>query len=210
MNRFSLGRSAVLAGALGLLLGSAALGQTNDYPRGVHGQYANRVVEGTVASVVHERNGDRVRLTSGMDLVVPFSITGTRGGRQWGASSLQPGDVVRMTVFSREGDGRDAQVRSIEFVSSPNDGYRNNGYNNGYNNGALITGRVVSVDRHSRVVVIDQDNGPTVNVDLRQLSNSSNRIKTFRRGDRVSISGTMSRSGYIVANDVRLDPRNRH
>jgi len=215
MNRFSLGRSALLAGAFGLLLGSTALGQYPDYPRGAHSQQANRVVEGTVESVVHERHGDRVRLTSGMDLLVPFSVTGMRQGRQWGASALQPGDVVRMTVYSRQGDGRDAEVRSIEFVSSYNEGYRNNGYNNngynnGYNNGAFITGRVVSIDRRSRVVVVDQDNGPAVNVDLRQLSNSSSRIKTFRRGDRVSISGIMDRTGFLVADDVRFDPRNRH
>jgi len=74
------------------------------------------MVEGTVASVEHARNGERVRLTNGMDLVVPDSVMDVSQGRRRGASTLQRGDVVRMTVYSREGDGRDARVRTLEIL----------------------------------------------------------------------------------------------
>ena len=36
---------------------------------------------------------------------------------------LLPGDVVRLNVYSREGDGRDAQVRSMEILSRYDNGY---------------------------------------------------------------------------------------
>ena len=110
-------RSIALAGALTLMLGSTASAQNVYRQQNSNRGFANRVVEGTVSQVIRDRNGDHVRLTNGMDLLVPNSITGVTEGRRWGASTLRAGDVVRLNVYSREGDGRDAQVRSIELLS---------------------------------------------------------------------------------------------
>ena len=193
MNIRILTRNMALAGAATLLLGSSAFAQNRNYP-GTYGQggnrgYANRTVEGTVASVVHDRNGDRVRLTSGMDLFVPNSITSMNQGRRFGASMLQPGDVVRMTVYSREGDGRDAQVRSMELLQS----------GSAFGNDRRMNGTVVSFDRRSRTLVMQTDNGRTVTVDFRGMTSANN----FRRGDRISVSGRFER-GTVIADDIRL------
>jgi len=202
-------RNIALAGALPLLVASSAFAQYGSYPgtyRTANRGYANRTVEGTVASVSVARNGsEHVRLTSGMDVVVPPSITGMYQNRRYQAAMLVPGDVVRLNVYSREGDGRDAQVRSMEILSRyENNNYgrnRNNGYRNGNNgwNDRLVTGTVVSYDRRSNFAVIQTDNGRTVNVDVNVYGGRN----TFRRGDRVNISGRMDR-GTFVADGVRI------
>jgi hypothetical protein len=141
-----------------------------------------------------------------MDVVVPPSITSNYQNRRYQASMLVPGDVVRLNVYSREGDGRDAQVRSMEILSrygnngyGNNDGYRNgNGNRNGYDR--LITGTVVSYDRRSNLAVVQTDNGRTINVDVNAYGGGRN---AFRRGDRVNISGRMNR-GTFVADGVRI------
>src|SRR4051812_30925836 len=143
-----LARTIALAGALPLLVASSSFAQYGSYPgtyRAANRGYANRTVEGTVASVAVARNGgEHVRLTNGMDVVVPRSITSNYQNRRYQASMLVPGDVVRMNVYSREGDGRDAQVRSMEILSRyGNNSYGNNGNRNGYND-RLISGTVVS------------------------------------------------------------------
>jgi hypothetical protein len=202
-------RNIALAGALPLLVASSAFAQYGSYPgtyRTADRGYANRTVEGTVASVSVARNGgEHVRLTSGMDVVVPPSITGMYQNRRYQAAMLVPGDVVRLNVYSREGDGRDAQVRSMEILSRyENNNYGRNG-NNGYRNGnngwndRLITGTVVSYDRRSNLAVIQTDNGRTVNVNV----NAYGGRNAFRRGDRVNISGRMDR-GTFVADGVRI------
>jgi hypothetical protein len=208
-----LARNIALAGALPLLVASSAFAQYGSYPgtyRTANRGYANRTVEGTVASVAVARNGgEHVRLTNGMDVVVPASITGMYQNRRYQAAMLVPGDVVRLNVYSREGDGRDAQVRSMEILSrySNNNGYGRNG-NNGYGNGnngnngyndRLITGTVVSYDRRSNLAVIQTDNGRTVNVNVNAYGGRG----AFRRGDRVNISGRMDR-GTFVADGVRV------
>src|SRR5664279_375658 len=114
-------RNMALAGAVTFLLGSSAFAQYGSNPgpdRAADRGYANRVVEGTVASVAVARNGERIRMTNGMDLFVPNSITGVNQGRRYGAATLLPGDVVRLTVYSREGDGRDARVLGFELLQS--------------------------------------------------------------------------------------------
>jgi hypothetical protein len=136
-----------------------------------------------------------------MDVVVPNSITGTFQNRRYQAAMLLPGDVVRLNVYSREGDGRDAQVRSMEIVSRYDNGYGrngNNGYGSGYND-RLITGTVVSYDRRSNLVIVQTGNGRTINVDV----NVYGRRNAFRRGDLVNISGRMNR-GTFVADGVRI------
>jgi hypothetical protein len=202
-------RNIALAGALPLLVASSAFAQYGSYPgtyRTANRGYANRTVEGTVASVAVARNGgEHVRLTNGMDVVVPASITGMYQNRRYQAAMLVPGDVVRLNVYSREGDGRDAQVRSMEILSRySNNGYgnnRNNGYRNGNNgyNDRLITGTIVSYDRRSNLAVIQTDNGRTVNVNV----NAYGGRNAFRRGDRVNISGRMDR-GTFIADGVRV------
>jgi len=203
-------RNIALAGALPLLVASSAFAQYGSYPgtyRAADRGYANRTVEGTVASVAVARNGgEHVRLTSGMDVVVPPSITGMYQNRRYQAAMLVPGDVVRLNVYSREGDGRDAQVRSMEILSRyENNNYGRNGNNNGYRNGnngwndRLVTGTIVSYDRRSNLAVIQTDNGRTVNVNV----NVYNGRNAFRRGDRVNISGRMDR-GTFVADGVRI------
>jgi hypothetical protein len=190
-------RNLALAGALPLLVASSAFAQYGSNPgtyRAASRGYANRIVEGTVASVAVARNGEHVRLTNGMDVVVPNSITGMYQNRRYQAAMLVPGDVVRLNVYSREGDGRDAQVRSMEILSR----YGNNGYGNGYND-RLITGTVVSYDRRSNLVVVQTSNGRTINVDV----NVYGRRNAFRRGDLVNISGRMNR-GTFVADGVRI------
>jgi hypothetical protein len=200
-----LARNIALAGALPLLVASSAFAQNRSYPgtyRAANRGYANRTVEGTVASVAVARNGgEHVRLTNGMDLVVPPSITGTYQNRRYQAAMLLPGDVVRMNVYSREGDGRNAQVRSMEILSrydNGNDGYRNN--RNGGRRERLISGTVVSYDRRSNIAVVETDNGRMVNVDV---NNYGGRNNAFRRGDHVNISGQMDR-GTFVADGVRI------
>src|SRR5436305_9350484 len=202
-------RTIALAGALPLLVASSAFAQYGTYPgtyRAANRGYANRVVEGTVASVAVARNGgEHVRLTNGMDVVVPPSITSNYQNRRYQASMLVPGDVVRLNVYSREGDGRDAQVRSMEILSRyGNNGYgNNNGYRNGNNgygyNDRLVSGTVVSYDRRSNLAVVQTDNGRTINVDV----NAYGGRNAFRRGDRVNISGRMNR-GTFVADGVRV------
>jgi hypothetical protein len=207
-------RTIALAGALPLLAASSAFAQYGTYPgtyRAANRGYANRVVEGTVASVAVARNGgEHVRLTNGMDVVVPPSITSNYQNRRYQASMLVPGDVVRLNVYSREGDGRDAQVRSMEILSRygnngyGNNGNRNNGYRNGNNgnngyNDRLISGTVVSYDRRGNMAVVQTDNGRTINVNV----NAYGGRNAFRRGDRVNISGRMN-GGTFVADGVRV------
>jgi hypothetical protein len=199
-------RKIALAGAVTLLLGSSALAQDRSYPRTSdqtdNRGYANRTVEGTVASVQRDRDGDRVRLTNGMDVFVPNSITSMNQGRRFGASMLQRGDVVRMNVYSREGDGRDAQVRSLELLqtgSGWNSDHRMNG--SGWNSDHRMNGTVISMDRRGRSLVMQTDNGQTINVDLNGRGNSYGNI---RRGDRISVSGRMN-GGTVIAEDVRLN-----
>ena len=200
-----LARNLALAGALPLLVASSAFAQYGSDPgtyRAAGRGYANRTVEGTVASVAVARNGgEHVRLTNGMDVVVPPSITSMYQNRRYQAAMLVPGDVVRLNVYSREGDGRDAQVRSMEIVSRYDNGYGrngNNGYRNGYND-RLISGTVVSYDRRSNLAIVQTDSGRTVNVDV-NVYGGRNR---FHRGDRVNISGRMNR-GTFVADGVRV------
>jgi hypothetical protein len=204
-----LARSIAIAAALPILVASSAFAQNRSYPgtyRAANRGYANRIVEGTVASVAAARNGgEHVRLTNGMDLIVPPSITGSYQSRRYEAAMLLPGDVVRMAVYSREGDGRDAQVRSLEILSRyENDYGRRNGNNeyrnrnNGYNE-RLITGTVVSYDRRSDLAIVQTDNGRNVTVDM----NAYGGRNAVRRGDRVSISGRMNR-GTFIADGVRI------
>jgi len=196
MNTRSLIRNVSLAFAVVMMMASSAFAQR-----------ANRMVEGTVSSVIHARNGDHVRLTDGMDLLVPNSITGMNAGRRYTAAMLQPGDVVRMAVYSRQGDGRDAQVRSLEIISiGGGRGYNNNnGYgNDGWVNGRRMSGTIVSVDRRARTLVMQTDRGRTVSVDFNTFNRNGN--FGFRRGDRISVSGRMDR-GLIIADDVRTERR---
>jgi hypothetical protein len=187
-----------LAGGVALLLGSSAFAQNRSDWRTTqyvaNRGFANRIVEGTVASVVHARNGDHVRMTSGYDVFVPNSLTGTYQGRRFGAATLKPGDVVRLAVYSREGDGRDARVQSIEMVSS----------GSGYNRDRWMNGSVISVDRRSGELVVQTDNGRTVNVDLRGYDRNNGSLRGLRRGDRVSVSGRMDRGGTFIADDLRF------
>jgi len=187
-----LARSIAIAAALPILVASSAFAQNRSYPgtyRAANRGYANRIVEGTVAAVAPARNGgEHVRLTNGMDLIVPPSITGMYQSRRYQAAMLLPGDVVRMAVYSRQGDGRDAQVRSLEILSRYENDYgrrnRDNGYRNGYNE-RLITGTVVSYDRRSDLAIVQTDNGRNVTVDM----NAYGGRNVVRRGERVSISG---------------------
>lgn len=197
--------SIALSGALALVAGSSAQAQYPDhtYQRSAD-QYANRVVEGTVASVAPGRNGDHVRLTNGMDLFVPASITDTNQGRRYGASTLRPGDLVRMNVYSREGDGRDARVRSMEILQSNDRNYRHN-RNNNYRNNSLMSGTVVSLDRRANTLVMRADDGQVTTVDLNTYGGRTSMTDTLRRGDRISVSGRMNRGGVVIANDVRVD-----
>jgi len=202
LNPKNLVRNAALAAALPLLVASSAFAQNRTYQetdqRHDHA-YANRTVEGTVASVSLDRNGgQRVRLTSGMDVVVPNSITAMNEGRRYQASMLQPGDVVRLNVYSRQGDNRDAQVRSMEIVERSANHRRMNGYNDRF-----VNGTVVSFDRRNNLMVVQTDNGRTVNVDLNDYRASNNRGAWYRRGERVSVTGRMNRGGSFVADGIR-------
>lgn len=199
-NSRNIARKIVLAGAFPLLLASSVFAQ-DYYPRTdqpvVTGRgFANRMVEGTVASVAPTRYGERIRLTNGMDLVVPNSIIPTNQGRRYQMSMLQPGDVVRMAVWSREGDGRDARVRSVELLRSAGV------YNNERGFERSVTGTVVSFDRRNSALVMQTDNGRTFNV---SLVNNDTRL---RRGDRISVTGRMDRgNGVFIGEDVRVNSR---
>jgi hypothetical protein len=201
-NTKTLTRNMALAGAFTFLLGSSAFAQYGTYPgtyRAAERGYANRVVEGTVASVAVARYGERIRLTNGMDLVVPNSITGVSQGRHYGAATLLPGDVVRMTVYSREGDGRDARVLGFELLRSNRD---SNSY---FGHDRRMSGTIVSFDRRDRSMIVQTDRGRTISVDL-SAYNGRLGWGTFRRGDRVSISGRFDRDrGMILGDDIRLD-----
>jgi hypothetical protein len=193
-----------LAGAFAFLLGSSAFAQYGSDPgtyRAAERGYANRVVEGTVASVAVARNGERIRLTNGMDLVVPNSISGVNQGRRYGAATLLPGDVVRLTVYSREGDGRDARVLGFELLQSNS----NNSY---FGNDRRMSGTIVSFDRRNRSMIVQTDRGRTVSVDL-STYNGRMGWDTFRRGNRVSITGRMDR-GTVMVEDIRVDNNDRN
>jgi hypothetical protein len=202
-------RSIALAGALTLMLGSTASAQNVYRQQNSNRGFANRVVEGTVSQVIRDRNGDHVRLTNGMDLLVPNSITGVTEGRRWGASTLRAGDVVRLNVYSREGDGRDAQVRSIELLSRSG-GYNNGRNNNGYNNGNVLSGTIVSVDRRANSLVLQADNGRTYSVDFNSWAGRDNNARAYRRGDRISVSGRIGRGNAFIATDVRITGTTRN
>jgi hypothetical protein len=199
-----LSRNMALAGAFTFLLGSSAFAQYGSDPgtyRAAERGYANRVVEGTVASVAVARNGERIRLTNGMDLVVPNSISGVNQGRRYGAATLLPGDVVRLTVYSREGDGRDARVLGFELLQSNS----NNSY---FGNDRRMSGTIVSFDRRNRSMIVQTDRGRTVSVDL-STYNGRMGWDTFRRGNRVSITGRMDR-GTVMVEDIRVDNNDRN
>jgi len=199
----SLARNTVLAGAATLLLGSAAYAQVSiqiggGYNRVADRGFANRVVEGTVQSVAWARGGEHVRLTNGWDVVIPNSMTAFNQGRRYAASTLVPGDVVRMTVYSRPGDGRDARVVSFDILQSSSISNYGNYGNNG--NGRWMNATIVSLDRRDRTMVVQTDSGRTFNVDLSNRDWDS--YRGFHRGDRVSVSGRMDR-GTLVINDIR-------
>lgn len=189
-----------MAGAVVMLLGTSLTAQDRSRPRSTAAErgFANRVVEGTVASIVHAQRGERVRLTNGMDLLVPNSITSNERGRRSGAATLEAGDVVRMNVYSREGDGRDAVVRSLEIIER----------NGVYQNDRRMRGSVVSYNRRDRAMVMKLDNGRVVDVDLSSLSDDSRSGRRFRSGDRISVTGRMNR-GTIIAEDIRTNERGR-
>jgi hypothetical protein len=193
-----LSRNMALAGAFTFLLGSSAFAQYGSNPGTYRAErgFANRVVEGTVASVAVARNGERIRLTNGMDLVVPNSITGVNQGRRYGAATLLPGDVVRLTVYSREGDGRDARVLGFELLQS------NSNSNSYFGNDRRMNGTIVSFDRRNRSMVVQTDRGRTVSVNL-STYNGRMGWDTFHRGDRVSITGRMDR-GNVFVEDIRV------
>jgi hypothetical protein len=201
LSRKSLSRTIALAGTLAVLAGSSAFAQDRNYPRtpdqNGYRNDGNRTVDGTVASVVRDRNGDRVRLADGMELFVPNSVTTMSQGRLYSASMLQPGDVVRMNVYSRQGDSRLAQVRSLELV-------RRNVITG---NDRRMNGTVVSVDRRARVLVMQTDTGRTISVDLNAYAARGLMTGNFRRGDRISVAGRMNR-GTVIADDVRVNARN--
>lgn len=184
-------RAVALAGGLALLAGSSAFAQDHmQKPRDDRSYNENtggRIVDGTVQSVEHTRDGDRVRMTDGTTVVVPSSITGTSQGRRWNASSLQPGDVIRMRLYDRNGDGRGAEVQSMELMQS----------NSFYNNDRRMDGVVMSTNRRAHTLVLRTDDGRSVNIHARGLS-----VANFRRGDRVSISGRLDH-GVLNADDVR-------
>jgi len=188
-------RSIILAGAVPLLLAASAFAQERDYPRSYDQNnwgYSNRAVEGTVAFVVADRNGARVRLTTGAELWVPNWVTTMNEGRRYQASMLQPGDVVRLGVFSREEDGRDARVRSIELLRLGREGY----------NDRRFDGTVVSFDRRDNILTLQTDSGRTINVDVQNFDGR------LRRGDRVFVSGRLDRdSGNFIADRVRVRER---
>lgn len=184
-----------------MLLGTSLSAQNRSRPRTTAAErgFANRVVEGTVASIVHDQRGERVRLTNGMDLLVPNSITSNERGRRSGAATLEAGDVVRMNVYSREGDGRDAVVRSLEILER----------NGVYQRDRRMRGSVVSYDRRQRTLVMKLDNGRVVDVDLSALPDERRSGRRFRSGDRISVTGRMNR-GTIIADDISVgDPRRR-
>jgi hypothetical protein len=195
-------RSMALAGAVTLLLGSpAVMAQGRGNGRTAAQGYANRVVEGTVRSVAADRDGEHVRLTNGMDLLVPPSLTRMRQGRRYTAA-LVPGDVVRANVYSHEGDGRDAEVRSFEILQT-------SGYNNQRLNGQRFNGTVVSVNRRSNVMVMRTDNGRTVNVDLGTYNGRGNSTaRNFRSGDRITVTGRMDR-GTVIADLISINSTRR-
>lgn len=184
-------RNIALVGSMTFLLGSPAFAQQNrGNSRNEDRRYANRVVEGTVASVAVGRNGgEHVRLTNGMDLLVPSSINRTRQGRRYTAT-LRPGDTIRANVYSREGDGRDAQVRSFEILQTA-----------GYDDGRF-SGTVISVNRRSNIMSMRTENGRTVSVDLGSRRGNSS-ARSFRSGDRIIVTGRMDR-GTVIADDVRI------
>jgi|KBSMisStandDraft_5_1062788.scaffolds.fasta_scaffold181554_2 hypothetical protein len=188
-------RNLAFAGAVPLLLASSAFAQEGYYRPVAARGYANRVVEGTVAAVEPARNGERIRLTNGMDLVVPNSVLATNQGRPYQMNLLRPGDVVRMTVFSREGDGRDARVRSFEFLRG------GTGYgDDNYYNARSLNGTVLSFDRRNNVLVLQTDRGRTINVSVNSYGGR------IRRGDRVSVTGRMDRdAGTFVAAGVQVN-----
>lgn len=188
-------RNAVfVAVALGLV-GPSAFAQYGSYPRTYQRAqwgYANRVVRGTVVAVSNMRYGQRIRLADGMELVVPESALSSMRGRR-GAAELVPGDVVRMAVYSVQGDGRDARVLSIELLQS----------NSYYGNNRRIAGTIVSVNRRDRFMMMETDGGYRMNVDLRAYAGRDwSVLDRFRRGDRVSISGRIDR-GTIIAEEIR-------
>jgi hypothetical protein len=196
-------RAIALAGSLTLLAGSSAFGQGRNDERSRNQDqnqgYANKTVDGTVASVLQDRDGERVRLTNGMDVFVPSSVTAVNQGRRYGAATLQPGDVVRLNVYSRQGDGRDAQVRSMEIVST----------NSIYNNERRLNGTVMSVNRHNHTLQMRTDNGQTMNINLAGYNGRNNTsAMTFRKGDRISITGRTDR-GIVIAEDIRLTNNSR-
>jgi hypothetical protein len=193
-------RAIALAGSLTLLAGSSAFAQGRIDARNQNQTYANKTVDGTVASVSQDRNGgERVRLTNGMDVFVPSSVTAVNQGRSYGAATLQPGDVVRLNVFSRQGDGRDAEVRSMEIVST----------NSIYNNDRRLNGTVMSVNRRNHTLAIRTDNGQTMNINLAGYDGRNNTsAMTFRMGDRISITGRTDR-GIVIAEDIRLTNNHR-
>ncbi len=200
LSRISM-RVIALAGSLTLLAGSSAFAQGRNEQRSqnqaANQAYANRTVDGTVASVSQDRNGERVRLTNGMDVFVPNSVTALNQGRRYGAATLQPGDVVRLNVYSRQGDGRDAEVRSMEILST----------NSIYNNDRRLNGTVVSFNRRAHTLVMRADNGQTMNVNLGYIGRNNTSATTFRRGDRISVTGRTDR-GVVIADDVRLSNNN--
>jgi hypothetical protein len=193
-----LARNILLAGALPLLLASSALAQDRESPRAYDQDadrgYVNRTVEGTVASVVPDRWGNRIRLTNGMDLFVPNSVVITTQGRRY-QTALQPGDVVRMAVYNRDGDRdgerHDVRVSSLELLRPSNEGYDRR-----------LDGIVVSFDRRNSILVLQTDSGRVINVDVRSYDGR------FRRGDRVFVAGRMDRDrGSFIAERVRVGDR---
>jgi hypothetical protein len=192
-------RSIALPGAITLLLGSPAVmaqgrGNGRTGGSGIHQSGARR--DGPVRRVRPRKRAceadERICWCRGRS---PACVRD--------AITPLPCDVVRANVYSREGDSRDAEVRSFEILQTSGDN------NNQRLNGQRPSGTVVSANHRSSVMVMRTDNGRTLNVDLGTYNGRGNSTaRNFRAGDRITVTGRMDR-GTVIADAISINSTRR-
>ena len=139
--------------------------------------------EGRITGVTHEHEGDRVYLDRGSNAYwVPSSVLGRR--------TLNIGNQVRLS-----GTYRNGVVRVDEI-----------GWLGDENNNIVLSGRVERVNRYEQRLVLHDDRGRRIDVDLRSVGDDRHRhidVSEIHRGDYVTLRGRWGRqSGVFNASRI--------
>jgi len=135
--------------------------------------------EGRITGVTHEHDGDRIYLDRGnYSFWVPSSVLGRR--------TLRVRDQVRLSGVYRGGAVR---VDNLDFISRDSD-----------DGTVYLSGRVERVNRYEQRLVLRDERGRTIDVELRGADERHRRldIGDVHRGDRITLRGRWERGTFYA------------